>query len=231
MTRVLVTGGAGYIGSHTCKALAVAGFEPFTCDSLTRGHREFVRWGPIEVSALDDYPSLGRVFERYRPEAVLHFAAYVYVGECTRDPASYYRNNVGGILNLLDAMRLFGVDQLVLSSTCATYGIPAHVPIPVDHAKSPINPYGWSKRKVEIVLDDYRSAFGLRSYVLRYFNARAPTWTGRSGNDTIPRRMRYHWRHSPRSVREQLSKSSAPTTTEDIVSTALAWHERELFRK
>ena len=186
MTRVLVTGGAGYIGSHTCKALVAAGFEPVTLDNLTRGHREFVRWGPLEVGSLENYPGLCQVFDRHRPEAVLHFAAYAYVGESTQDPAIYYRNNVGGTLNLLDAMRLFGVNKLVFSSTCATYGIPSRVPIPVTHPQSPINPYGRSKKMVETILNDYRTAFGLRSYSLRYFNAAGADVDGELGERHYP---------------------------------------------
>jgi len=151
--------------------LATAGFEPVTFDSLDRGHRDFVRWGPLEVGSLADYRSLTEVLARYRPVAVLHFAAYAYVGESVKDPALYYRNNVGGTLNLLDAMRQFGIDKLVFSSTCSTYGIPSVLPIPVDHEQRPINPYGASKLMVERMLGDSAAAFGLRSYSLRYFNA------------------------------------------------------------
>ena len=171
MERVVVTGGAGYVGSHVCKELARQGYEPVTYDNLSRGHRGAVRWGPLEVGDLLDEQRLREVLERYRPGGVLHFAALAYVGESVGDPASYYRNNVYGTLCLLDAMRAHGIDQLVFSSTCAVYGTPEIMPISESSALAPINPYGASKLAVERILVDYDAAYGLRSVSLRYFNA------------------------------------------------------------
>jgi UDP-glucose-4-epimerase GalE len=171
MSTILVTGGAGYVGSHACKALAAAGHTPVVYDNLGRGHREFVRWGPLEVGDVGDGARLDAVFARHRIDAVMHFAALAYVGESVEQPALYYRNNVGGTLELLEAMRRAGVRQLVFSSTCATYGVPERMPITEDTPQQPINPYGMSKLVVERVLRDYDAAYGLRSVSLRYFNA------------------------------------------------------------
>ncbi len=168
---VLVTGGAGYIGSHACKALAVSGYQPVVYDNLIYGHREFVRWGPLEEGDLADIERLREVFRHHQPEAVMHFAAFTYVGESVSDPGKYYRNNVVGSLNLLEAMRDFRVSSLVFSSTCATYGVPQIVPIPEDHAQNPINPYGASKLMMERMMADFSSAHGLSYLALRYFNA------------------------------------------------------------
>jgi UDP-arabinose 4-epimerase len=168
---LLVTGGAGYIGSHVCKALAARGLSPVTVDNLSRGHRAAVRWGPLEVVDLRDRDRLADVFARHRPRAVLHFAAFIDVGESVREPALYYENNVTGTLSLLAAMRSTGCAQLVFSSTAAVYGSPSMVPIVEGHALAPINPYGWSKRIVEQVLCSYDAAYALRSVSLRYFNA------------------------------------------------------------
>ncbi len=183
---VLVTGGAGYIGSHACKALARAGYNPVTYDNLVYGHRWAVRWGPLEVGELADRSRLGEVMRRYRPRAVMHFAAYAYVGESVENPAKYYRNNVAGTLSLLDAMRDQGVDRLVFSSTCATYGVPESVPIREEHPQRPINPYGASKLMVERILRDFDTAYGLRSMVLRYFNAAGADPEGDIGEDHDP---------------------------------------------
>ena len=169
--NILVTGGAGYIGAHACKALAQAGLRPVVFDNLVYGHRAAVRWGPLELGQLEDSDRLDAVFAAYRPHAVMHFAAYAYVGESVADPGKYYRNNVMGSLALLDACRRHGVDRLVFSSTCATYGVPSKVPLTEDHAQQPINPYGASKLMVERMLADYGVAHGLRSIALRYFNA------------------------------------------------------------
>lgn len=169
--RVLVTGGAGYIGSHTCKALAAAGREPVTYDDLERGSREAVRWGPLEVGDLRDRARLEQVLDRHEPTAVIHFAALAYVGESMQDPGRYYDNNVGGTVSLLEACRGRGIDRVVFSSTCATYGEPSRVPIPDDHLQEPVNPYGASKLMVERILADYDTVHGVRSVSLRYFNA------------------------------------------------------------
>lgn len=168
---VLVTGGAGYIGSHTCKTLAAAGYLPVTYDSLEYGHADAVRWGPLEHGSITNEFRLQQVFEQYQPSAVLHFAAYAYVGESVIDPARYYRNNVSGSLALLQTMRAAGCQRLVFSSTCATYGHPQTPSISEDHPQIPVNPYGWSKLMVERILADYATAYGLRYAALRYFNA------------------------------------------------------------
>lgn len=169
--NILVTGGAGYIGSHACKALAKAGYTPVTYDNLVHGHEWAVKWGPLETGDISDRNRLEAVIKQYQPKAVMHFAAYAYVGESVKDPGKYYRNNVAGTLTLLEAMRDLGVDKLIFSSTCATYGTPEQVPISEDHPQRPINPYGMSKLMIEKVLQDFDSAHGLRSISLRYFNA------------------------------------------------------------
>jgi UDP-glucose-4-epimerase GalE len=168
---VLVTGGAGYIGSHACKILARAGYRPVVFDNMSRGHREAVRWGPLVEGDLADRGRLTAALVEHRASAVMHFAAYAYVGESVADPAMYYRNNLGGTLSLLDAMREAGVDKIVFSSTCATYGTPDSVPIRETAPQLPVNPYGETKLAIERVLRWYGEAYGLRSVSLRYFNA------------------------------------------------------------
>jgi len=168
---VLVTGGGGYVGSHTCKLLAAAGYRPVVADNFRRGSREAVRWGPCETVELVDRARLGEIFAAYRPGAVLHFAAYAYVGESVAEPDLYYRHNVGGLLSLLDVMREHAALRIVFSSTCAVYGMPEVLPIPEGHAKAPITPYGFSKLACERILEDYGPAYGIRSVALRYFNA------------------------------------------------------------
>lgn len=169
--NILVTGGAGYIGSHTCKAVAKAGYTPVTYDNLIYGHPWAVKWGPFEHGDIADKQRLGEVLKQYKPIAVIHFAAFAYVGESMHSPAKYYRNNVAGTLNLLETMRDQGVLNIVFSSTCATYGIPNTIPITEDHIQNPINPYGKSKLMVEHMLNDFDAAYGLKSVALRYFNA------------------------------------------------------------
>lgn len=169
--NVLVTGGAGYIGSHTCKALAIKGFTPVTYDNLRYGHEWAVKWGPLEIGDITDKARLFQVMEKYRPVAVMHFAAFAYVGESIKKPDEYYRNNVSGTLTLLEAMRENKIAKIIFSSTCATYGIPDITPIPDDHPQRPINPYGNSKLMVERILRDFDVAYGTRSISLRYFNA------------------------------------------------------------
>ena len=168
---ILVTGGAGYVGSHACKALAGRGYRPIVYDNLTFGHENLVKWGPLEVGDLVDRDALDAVFDQHVPQAVMHFAAFTYVGESVANPGKYYRNNVAGTLCLLEAMRDHGVDQLVFSSTAAVYGTPVSTPIPEDAAKAPINPYGSSKWNAECMIADFARAHGLRSTALRYFNA------------------------------------------------------------
>jgi len=168
---VLVTGGAGYIGAHACKALAAAGYLPVTYDNLVYGHERAVRWGPLERGDILDRARLDEVIDRYRPTAIMHFAAFAYVGESVTDPGKYYRNNVMGSLTLLEAARDHGIGRFVFSSTCATYGMPDRLPIGEDTPQQPINPYGASKLMVERMLADFGAAHGLRSIALRYFNA------------------------------------------------------------
>jgi UDP-arabinose 4-epimerase len=168
---VLVTGGAGYIGSHTCKALAIAGYQPVVLDNMTFGHEWAVKWGPLERVDTRNVGSVIAVIEKYRPIAVIHFAAFAYVGESVTDPRKYYDNNVGGTLGLLDAMLQSKLDKIIFSSTCATYGIPSGQTIPESHSQEPINPYGSSKLMVEKILKDFDHAYDLRSVALRYFNA------------------------------------------------------------
>ena len=170
-TKILVAGGAGYIGSHTCKALANGGFVPVVYDNLSTGHRGLVRWGPLVEGDLLDEDTLKRAFADHRPAAVLHFAACAYVGESVEDPAKYYRNNVVGALHLLDAARSAGNVPIVFSSTCAVYGEPTTLPITEDAPLVPVSPYGRTKLMIEHALSDYGAAYGLRSICLRYFNA------------------------------------------------------------
>jgi UDP-glucose-4-epimerase GalE len=168
---ILVTGGAGYIGSHACKALARAGFRPVTYDSLVTGHREAVRWGPFVEADLADTDALETTLTRFDVAAVMHFAAFAYVGESLRQPGRYFRNNVVNSLGLLEAMRRRGVRHIVFSSTCATYGVPARMPIAEATEQRPINPYGETKLVVERTLRWYGEAHGLTHATLRYFNA------------------------------------------------------------
>lgn len=169
--NILVTGGAGYIGSHTCKILAQQGYRPIVFDNLSSGHTWAVKWGPLEHGDILDRSALERAIERHRPTACLHFAAFAYVGESVSDPGKYYRNNVVGSLTLLETLRDYGIDQFVLSSTCATYGVPDKVPIDETLTQAPINPYGASKLMVERMMADFHTAHRLRSVALRYFNA------------------------------------------------------------
>jgi UDP-arabinose 4-epimerase len=169
--QILITGGAGYIGSHTAKRLAEAGYEPVVLDNLRHGHRWAVRWGPFVEMDLGDRGGLAQVFHEYRIDAVIHFAAFAYVGESMRQPAAYFRNNVVNTLNLLDAMRESGIGRIVFSSTCATYGEPHEIPIPENHPQQPVNPYGESKLMVERLLAWYGQAYDLAWTALRYFNA------------------------------------------------------------
>src|SRR6516225_3379439 len=178
---ILVTGGAGYIGSHACKALARAGYRPVVSDNLSRGHREAVRWGPLVEGDLADRPHLCAALAEHRVAAVMHFAAYAYVGESVADPALYYRNNLVGTLSLLEAMQEVGVGEIVFSSTCATYGTPAGTPIRESAPQRPVNPYGETKLAIERALHWYGEAYGMRSVALRYFNAAGADSEGEIG--------------------------------------------------
>jgi UDP-arabinose 4-epimerase len=183
---VLVTGGAGYIGSHTCKALAQAGYTPVVYDSLSRGNAWAAKWGPLEIGDLMDGERLRDVMRAHRPMGVIHFAAFAYVGESMSDPLLYYRNNLGGTMTLLRAMAAEGVDRLVFSSTCATYGTPETNPIREDMPQTPINPYGQSKLMVEQILRDCARASGLNAVALRYFNAAGADAGGEIGEAHDP---------------------------------------------
>lgn len=183
---MLVTGGAGYVGSHACKALSKAGFLPVTYDNLERGHRSAVKWGPLEIGGLHDRQRLAEVLARYKPTGILHFAAYAYVGESMDKPAAYYWNNVAGSISLLEAASEAGVGKVVFSSTCSTFGIPASVPIDEEHPQRPINPYGTSKFMVERILADFDRAYSIRSVSLRYFNAAGADPDGEIGEAHEP---------------------------------------------
>ena len=182
---ILVTGGAGYVGAHACKALASRGYRPITFDNLVHGHREAVQWGPLEIGDIADRARLDAVIAAHQPQAVMHFAAFTYVGESVVDPGKYYRNNVAGTLTLLEAMRDHRIGKLVFSSTAATYGTPDAVPIPETATKAPINPYGQSKWTAEQMIADF-AAHGLRSAALRYFNAAGADPDGEIGESHDP---------------------------------------------
>ena len=183
---ILVTGGAGYVGSHACKALAKAGYRPVVYDNLSRGHAGAVRWGPLVAGELHDRPGLAEAMRSHRISAVMHFAAFAYVGESVTEPEIYYTNNVGGTLALLGAMRDAAVDRLVFSSTCAVYGAPDTVPIRETTAKAPLNPYGETKLAIERTLHWYAGAYGLKYMALRYFNAAGADPDGEIGEDHDP---------------------------------------------
>jgi len=183
---VLVTGGAGFVGSHACKALANAGYRPVTFDNLERGHRCAVKWGPFHPGDIRNEDDLRGAFEAWRPSAVMHFAAYAYVGESTADPIKYYDTNVGGTAKLLKQSVAFGCRDIVFSSSCATYGIPDRLPLLEDAPQRPVNPYRQTKLVVERMLREAEEALGLRSVTLRYFNAAGSDPDGEIGEDHTP---------------------------------------------
>jgi UDP-glucose-4-epimerase GalE len=183
---VLVTGGAGYIGSHAAKALSRSGFEPVVLDNLSRGFRDAVRWGPFIRADVKDQVAVRRTLREYSIDAVIHFAAFAYVGESMQAPGRYFHNNVTGTLNLLEAMRAEEVTKIVFSSTCATYGNPQQVPISEDHIQRPVNPYGESKLMVERLLSWYTSIHGFAAVALRYFNAAGADTEGELGERHEP---------------------------------------------
>ncbi|WP_310484798.1 UDP-glucose 4-epimerase GalE [Chamaesiphon sp. VAR_48_metabat_403] len=186
---ILVTGGAGYIGAHAVKALEAKGFQVIILDNLVYGHRDPVEThlkAKLVVGDISDRSFLDKLFTDNKIDAVMHFAAFAYVGESVTDPAKYYQNNVVGTLTLLDAMRQHGIDNFIFSSTCATYGNPQYIPITEEHPQQPINPYGAGKFAVERILQDYDPAYGLKSVIFRYFNAAGADPDGMFGEDHNP---------------------------------------------
>ena len=186
MDKVLVTGGAGYIGAHACKALARAGFLPVVFDNLSTGWNDAVRWGPLVRGDLMDRASIDAALQEHRPVAVMHFAALSLVGEAAKDPARYWRVNVGGALNLLEACAAAGVGRFVFSSTCATYGDQDGVLLTEDTPQRPINAYGGSKLAIERMLADFGSAFGIAHVIFRYFNVAGADPEGDLGEQHVP---------------------------------------------
>ena len=184
--RILVVGGAGYIGSHMVKLLATEGYSVSTLDNLSAGYRDAVVAGEFIHTDLADRPALDRLFAEQKFDAVMHFASFIQVGESITEPAKYYENNVTNTLNLLDAMVARGIQRFIFSSSAAVYGDPHTVPIPEDHSKDPINPYGRTKWIVEQILSDYDTAYGLKSVSLRYFNAAGADPQGQLGERHEP---------------------------------------------
>ncbi len=186
MKKILVTGGAGYIGSHTCKLLAANGYDPVVYDDLSTGYEWAVKWGELEIGGLRDEARLLEVCRLHKPEVVLHFASFINVGESVSNPIKYYSNNVGGTMALLRVMQQCGMKNLVYSSSCAVYGLPEFLPLTEGHNQAPHNPYGWSKFMCERVIEDYQQAFGLRHVALRYFNAAGADPEGEIGEAHLP---------------------------------------------
>jgi UDP-arabinose 4-epimerase len=183
---ILVAGGAGYIGSHTSKALAEAGYIPVVVDNLSNGHRDSVQWGPFEQGDIGDQHLMRAVLQKYKPLAVINFAGFIEVGESNSNPAKYYQNNVGATMSLLTSMREYGLDKFVFSSTSAVYGTPDTTPIPETARINPLNPYGQTKRMIEIILDDFSNAYKFHSVCLRYFNASGADPSGEIGERHEP---------------------------------------------
>ena len=186
MRDILVVGGGGYIGSHTCLDLAEKGYTPIVYDNFSNGHRDFVKWGPVEEGDIRDRARLDEVFRKYAPAAVIHFAALIEVGESVKDPLAFYENNVAGSLTLFAAARAANCRRLVFSSTCATYGVPEQTPMTETHPQAPINPYGRSKLITEEILRDLCAHDGFRAVTLRYFNAAGADPEGRIGERHDP---------------------------------------------
>lgn len=186
MKEILVVGGAGYIGSHMCKYLYGKRMQPVVLDNLSLGHRKAVQWGTLYEGNMDDQGLLREIFSRHSIAAVMHFAAFCYVGESVHEPLKYYRNNIASTLGLLNGMLEYGVEKFIFSSTCATYGEPESQPIVEENSQKPINPYGRSKFMMEQILDDLDAANGLRSVCLRYFNAAGADPEGDLGEDHDP---------------------------------------------
>jgi UDP-glucose 4-epimerase len=186
MDRVLVTGGAGYIGSHACKALARAGFHPVAFDNLSTGWAEAVKYGPLAQGDLMDRASIDAAMAEHRPVAVMHFAALSLVGDSMKDPGLYWRANVGGALNLIESCVAHGVGNFVFSSTCATYGDQDGVVLDEDTPQRPINAYGGSKRAIEDMLKDFGASHGLNKVIFRYFNVAGADPEGELGEQHRP---------------------------------------------
>jgi len=184
--RILVTGGAGYVGSQTCALLADAGYVPVVLDNLSRGHEDLVKWGDLEVGDICDAAFLDKVLGNVRPAAVMHFAALAYVGESMCAPEIYFRNNVIGGLTLLEAMRRHDVSNIVFASTCATYGETGSEPISETTPQHPVNPYGYTKLAMEQAIAAYQQAHGLNAIILRYFNVAGADPEGRCGERHDP---------------------------------------------
>lgn len=188
MSKILITGGAGYIGSHTVRMMAQCGYELIVLDNLVYGHRESILDPEVElvVGDLGDSELVGRLFEYHDIEAVIHFAAYAFVGESVVDPEKYYINNIIAPLNLIATMRKYGCNTFIFSSTCATYGNPEYAPLDEKHLQNPINPYGQSKLMLEKIIKDYHKAYGFSYAFLRYFNASGASPDGLIGEDHNP---------------------------------------------
>jgi UDP-glucose 4-epimerase len=186
LKTVLVAGGAGYVGSHACLRLAEAGYRPVVYDNLSNGHAQFVQWGPLEEGDIRDRARLDAVIAKHRPAALLHFAALIEVGESVKHPGRFFDNNVAGAITLIEAARAGGVEAMVFSSTCATYGEPQQTHLTEDHPQAPLNPYGRSKLLVEQALWDYARYAGFRATALRYFNAAGADPEGRIGEKHEP---------------------------------------------
>lgn len=183
---ILIVGGAGYIGSHVNKLLDESGYETIILDNLSYGHEESVKWGTLCKCDLKNIADIDEIFNKYDIEAVMHFSSFIEVGESVENPEKYYQNNVVNTMNLLNVMLKHNVKKFIFSSTCATYGVPNKIPLTEDHPQNPINPYGWTKLMVERILKDYDTAYGLKSIILRYFNASGADKSGIIGENHNP---------------------------------------------
>ena len=186
MKNILIVGGAGYIGSYMCKYLAKNGYNPIVLDNLVYGHRQAVKWGPFIAGQMADTKLLDQIFKEHPIAAVMHFAAFCYVGESVDDPGKYYQNNVAATITLLEEMLKKNIKNFIFSSSCAVYGEPVEIPITEQHPYNPINPYGRSKLMVEQILQDFRAAYGLEYVALRYFNAAGADPEGEIGEEHNP---------------------------------------------
>lgn len=186
MERILVVGGAGYIGSHACKAIAARGIEPIVFDNLSTGHKHAVKWGELAIGDIRVPQEIEGALERYKPDAIMHFAACIEVGEGERHPLKFWTNNTGGVINLLNGMSKTGIKNVVFSSTCAVYGQPDAIPITERQACNPVSVYGRTKRAVEEMMIDLSNAGGIRCAILRYFNAAGASSDGDIGEEHDP---------------------------------------------